>query len=290
MRALVFLLMLPFIMSSAAAEKSYLWEVYAGNSNIIEYESYIKKNNPFYADEISADGLWRHPMEFTLLRHAVLKSNCNADVKFMPYHIDVSHIRMIEEVESGRVIALPSAVFDNDPRVLESFYLSAPILEAKDFYVGLYTHEDRRDILKLNNLDTLRSLRYSVGETWIIDRKVLKDLGFRSVPSESWSTILNMVVHNRADVVLQPFAPTEDMSFFDTGSGLTFVPVPNIKVNFSAGRRYAVSKKHPEGKKMLECLNQGLEKLRENGTINQYLIQSGVLDPRIYDFEVLSSD
>lgn len=200
----------------------------------------------------------------------------------------MSFIRSIREVSEGRFLSFPVATFPKSP-IHEEFpvLISDPILEEDQFFVGLFTHENRDDILSLTDLDEIRKLKFVVVENWPIDIQVLEERGFTTILAADWGSALRIIKAGRGDVLMQPFGSGPTMSFTDDASGETFIPIPNIKMPFNHSRNYMVSPNHPDGEEFLKYLNEGIRIMKENGRLEEYFIAAGVIDPRIADFDEL---
>ncbi|WP_150525094.1 hypothetical protein [Roseibium sediminis] len=268
-----------------ALDKSYVFPVNEGN--LVHYQRFLDGRDPLKINDFSGPNLNRHVFEFITFQRALHDGGCDCKVEYVPFTADTSHARAIAEVKAGREISHPVAGFDSDPRYAEGIYLSVPILNADEFYVGLYTHSERQDILSLRDKEAIHNLRYTASESWVVDMQVLRSYRFHVVPAFSWQSAIDMIRFERADIILQPVSPEPDFHFTIDDEGNRFLPIPGVKLNFPAGRRYFVSRNHPDGAEFLEVLNRGLQKLESSGYLRKGQIAAGVIDPRIKDWEVV---
>ncbi len=252
-------------------------------------QEYFSDFDPFAFGPVKKDGLDRHLAEQVIFTMAPIIGECNCKINIEPYKASTSFARSIQTVSSGANPSFPIAIFDTkDSLALKDTLLSDPITKEDEFFVGLYTHEDRSDILSLSDLSEIRELEFVVAENWFADIEVLEKRNFNTNVVGGWASILRSIESSRGDVIMQPFSGTEDMSFTDEITGKRFLPIPGIKLAFSHARRYMVSETHPQGgQKFVDTINAGLKVLREKGVIEDYMTKAGVFDPRIAEFEEL---
>lgn len=271
--------------TAQALDKNYVFPVNEGN--LVHYQRFLDGRDPLMIEEFSGSGLNRHVFELITFQRALHEGGCDCTVEYVPFTADTSHARAIVEVKAGREISHPVAGFDNDPRYAEGVYLSVPILDADEFYVGLYTHSERKDVLSLRDKEAIHNLRYTASESWVVDMLVLRSYRFKVIPAFSWQSAIDMIRFKRADIILQPVSPEPDFHFTIDDEGNHFLPIPGVKLNFPAGRRYFISRNHPDGAEFLEVLNRGLRKLEAIGYLQKGQVAAGVIDPRIKDWEVV---
>ena len=272
-------------MPASALDKSYVFPVNEGN--LVHYQRFLNGRDPLAIEEFSGSNLNRHVFEMITFQRALHEGGCECKVEYVPFTADTSHARAIVEVKAGRDISHPVAGFDTDPRYADGVYLSAPILNADEFFVGLYTYSERKDILDLRDQEAIRALRYAASESWVVDMQVLRSYDFKVVPGVSCQSAIHMIRFKRADIILQPVSPEADFHFTIDDEGNHFLPIPGVKLNFPAGRRYFVSRNHPDGVAFLEVLNRGLLKLEASGYLRKGQVAAGVIDPRIADWIVI---
>lgn len=258
----------------------------AEHHDLDAYRSYVSDFDPLSTDEIKP-GLWRHLAEHVIFTVAPVIGGCKCTIRLEPSPQDVTFARLIAEIDSGRMLSYPVATFPELVRDDSNVLLSDPILGPDEFYVGLYTHESRRDILEITDLDQIRKLRFVVASNWDIDRQVLAERGFTTVTGADFESALRMLWAGRADVMLQPFATGPGMSFLDAESGESFYPIAGVKMLFPHGRAYMVSATHPQSAEFLGYLNAGLHIMRARGQLRTYLEKAGVIDRRIAGFRDL---
>lgn len=230
----------------------------------------------------------RHQLEMLIFQVAPILGGCECKIVLNSYEVDTPHARSIEQVISGEELSHPIAVFGGDSRVQSDLYLSDPVLAAEDFFVGLYTHEDRQEVLSITDEDQVRDLRFVAGQDWEIDNKIIDDYGLPHILADNWKSVTYMLRDGRADVLMQPFFPTSDLSFMD--DDMKFIPIPNMRMRFPQSRVYFVSKVHPDGREFSEYLNKGIRILSEGDFLKRAHEWAGVINPATEEFEIIFED
>ena len=278
-------LCLAFGQAAEASPKIFTFNIQP--HNLAEYNEFLDGRQVTEIDDLSNEAHSRHVMELFLFQRALHDSNCNCVVHYEANSNLRTHVRAIADVRAGREVAHPVAGFSNDPRYLDGVSLSEAILPASDFHVGLYTHENRHDILSIDDPAQVRDLRFTAGRSWVVDNQVIDQYGFRKVVADGWSSAIKMIAASRADVIMQPISSQPDFSITDSKTGEKLLPIPSIKLLFGAARQYFVSELHPDGSFLLEHLNAGIKKLSDSGLLTSANIGSGLLNPMTQDWFVI---
>lgn len=271
---------------SAQAETK-IYNVSMIEANYNDYMELLDGRDPMEIEDRGAFAPTRMTLEPFIFQIAPILGGCDCKIEVHPYTVDTPHARTLEQIRRGVEISHPIAGFESDPRYDENIILSEPILTSEEFFVGLYVHEDRKDLLALTNPDDIHALRYVVSEHWEVDKSVINHYGFNMVTGQSWNEIIQFLVAERGDVILQPFTAEADMSFTDTVIDAKFVPIPNVKLAFPFGRYYTVSRKFEGSEDFVEALNKGIKMLRDDGTLYRANIHAGITNPKIEDFTEL---
>lgn len=264
-----------------------IYEFKVIQNDLEKYHKFLGGRDPLKITDTQHKNFWRHPLELFMFQIAPVIGGCNCKIVYKGFTSRTTHARAITNVRSGRWIAHPIAGFPNDNRLNKDLYHSEPILRPEEFFVGLYTHSKREDILALKEIKKIKKLRFITVGTWKVDRQLIRNMGFKLVTADHWHNLLKMIQANRADIVLQPFSSRKNFAFEAGNPSQTFVPIRNIKISFGQGRIYFVSRKHPEGKKFLTHLNRGLRILRKNGFLRKANENAGVINPKIHNWSVI---
>ncbi|TRD16672.1 amino acid ABC transporter substrate-binding protein [Palleronia caenipelagi] len=271
--------------TAAQQETTYVTRLL--REDLANYLDMLDGRDPLEIEDLGATASTRMTFEPLVMQVAPVLGGCNCRVVYEPYDVHTPHARTIEQVRAGRELTHGVAGFSDDSRYAEGIWLSEPILDRQDFYVGFYTLEERTDVLAVTDFAEIRNLRFGVTRTWELDRDVIAQYGFREQTADSWPTILRMIAAGRADVVLQPFAASsDDLSFEDVANGARLKPIPGMRLLFGQGRHFIVSQNHPDGAEFLKALNRGIGILRDQGVLRRGMAHAGVIAPQTESFEI----
>ncbi|TRD22766.1 ABC transporter substrate-binding protein [Palleronia caenipelagi] len=279
------LALLPF---SATADELKIIRSQLNRGNLLDYERLLNGRDPLEVEDFGAFADNRMVAEHFILQIAPVLGGCDCRVVYEPYDVETPHARTIQQIREGATLTHGVAGFSDDSRYRDDVWLSDPILSADDFYVGLYTHDARAEVLATEDDEDLKNLRYAVGRHWEIDNLVLERNGLTAIPADNWESLVQMIIRGRADVVMQPFQTGPGMSFEEIAIGETFLPIPGVKMKFGQGRHFVVSKTHPDGEAFLAALNQGIKILQQDGLLNEIMTNAGVVNPNAEDLRVIS--
>ena len=258
-------------------------------NNLQEYKNFIGSDDPLTITSFEHRNATRHIAEIQIFVLALMRGGCSCTIEIASLPREPSFSRQIDIVSSGHQVSHPIATFTDDPRIdPDKLFLSDLILAKDAFEVGLYTEEGRKDVLSITDINKVRDLRFVVSGGWDLDIDVLKRNNLNFVLGEEWGALLQMIKAGRGDVIMQPFASTPDLSVHYEDVGMTFRPVPGVKMNFGHGRHYFVSKLHPDGANLIGWLNAGIRDLRDEGLLAAFWVQSGVINPQAADFVSLN--
>lgn len=243
-----------FSFPSWAAVQTQKTKSFSLNSDhVFKLENFLDGRNPLLIDYFDHPDMDRHIMEMFWFMVAPMLGGCNCQIDYIPSD-DSVHARSILQVKNGIEVAHPIAIFKNDPRIQpDTILLSEPIFGGEDFFVGFFTDENRKDVLKTDKIEEIKKLQVGVAENWPVDIAVIKDHQFPMVKKANRDSI---IVRGRADVTLQPFRPTADFGFDERKVNTYFRPIVGFKAVFNYGRRFFVSSKHPFGPELLAALNR----------------------------------
>lgn len=269
-----------------AAKKTYIFHLI--DQNYDDFQTMIAGNDPFDFDNWHKLDLDRQKLEALIFMVAPVLGGCECEITYEPYLEETPHARSIELVRTGLELSHPISVFSDDSRVQDGVYLSETILDPDKFFVGLYTHSDRAEVLGAKSAKEIAEMRFVAGHDWEIDNKIIDNMGVPHLYADTWNNLLSMLEIGRADVVMQPFQATDDLGFVDSESGEKFMPIPDVKMPFNQGRRYFVSKVHPDGEMFLESLNQGIALLEQKDNILYRAHEwAGVINPETEDYAIV---
>lgn len=200
--------------------------------------------------------------------------------------------RALAEVITGR-IDLPSQTvwsseLDEHP---DALLPSLAIVRRGEWQAGLYTTENRADVLAVRSVEELQQLIGVAPRNWVEDWRALGTIGLKEVLDVQVSDadpILQMIHAGRADVTLRQFSSAPDLGWDLGYAPARILPIAGFKVALEASRHFAVSRARPDAETLVRQLDVGLAELRQRGVIAGVLEAIGLLQPRVAGWRVVN--
>lgn len=261
--------------------------VYSTEGPLQEYTQLINNRPNFMHDQqpLQLKMSQRAVSEIHLYHEAVSRSGLGVSLILKPESTTMQRAFIL--AQAGRMISFTetySHVDIVDKR--DNFYISQPVLNKGEYPVGLYTSIDN-NYARTTKAHQLSRLSAASHPQWHTDWSILESLNLTHIhPVDSMLSALDLVAKQKADFVLRAFQAGEGFTF--THKGGVFVPIVGVKVFFHDSRHFLVSKKHPNGQRLFEALQIGLEKMRERGDITKIYQRFGVMDKRVDDWVVVN--
>ena len=246
-----------------------------------DYQQFVGKRDPLSLTHFDGPGSRRDVAELVLVQQALALGGLKRPVKLVKVdNSSDSYSRYLKEILSGNATMGGNTAWLVDLKPIEDkVFISPPLIRQGEFEAGLYTTPDNSKAIAARSLADVQQLTAVVAESWKPDVSTLESLKLGQIlKTQSWDSMVGMVVKHRADMLLAPFQPTPDMSL--EASGHKFVPIPNIKVGLQGSRHLFVSKLAPAGKETALALEKGLTILREKGLIERAYKESGFFNTR----------
>lgn len=243
-----------------------------------DYFRFLAGRDPHAITDFAGLGARRDVVEVVLLTQALRLGGLNASLHFQ--RVD-SYSRILRELETGRADMAANSVWlaDVKPRS-ESMFVSEPVLAPGSLEAVLYTSARNQQARSARTLADLRALRFISNQSWTADWATLNQLKLPKLQSTAtWSSMVNMVIRDRADVLLAPLQPTPD-GVLKIGSD-TLVVIPHMKVKLLGSRHFVVSRHRAGSEKVFEALQKGLRTLRQTGQIDRAYQAAGLFQPQL---------
>ncbi len=166
-------------------------------------------------------------------------------------------------------------------------YKSIDVIENGTFEAGFYTNEENNLLnRKIGGVEEIKNLRVVSSKFWPVDWISLEKSGFINIYDGSkWENMLLHVINNRADILLAPFQPTDDLSF--QVNGIKFFPIIGYKIKLEGTRHFVISSKNSYGGEVNIYLKRGLSKMKEEGIIEKMYRESGFYNEKVKDWIVV---
>ncbi len=280
---ILFTIILSILLTPTFALSSECISVASYTGTIKSYKNYIECNggDPLAINDYGAPGITRTMLSILILVQALHVGDFPCEMEFKNYP---NSGRAISEVKKGNVTLLAEDMWKSN--FDESVYMTAPLIRAGEFEKGIYVKKDSHFLNTTTPLKSLKDHVPLVGNTWTTDIDLLREMGFTQIETAPrYNQIFKMMGKGRADFSLIEFPNRDNLS--QTVENVELHPIPNAKIAFADSRNFMVSKKHPQGKTVYTALEKGMKILRENGTIDRALRQSGVINDRIKDWAVI---
>ena len=246
-----------------------------------DYDIFLAGRDPITISDYSGLGSRRDVVEVLLIQQALALGGMTDPIRFI---VASSHARIIKQVHSGTAVMTGNSIWYDLLNDRDLLYVSEAIIENGQFEAGLYTILENQQALDAKSLEDVRTLTAVSSKAWLIDWQTLNSMEMGSlINTVKWSSMVKMVAKGRADFLLAPFQPSNDMSF--TPEGIHLVPVPDIKIGLQGTRHFAVSKRHPKGKEVIKALDAGILLLKEQGLVNKAYTDSGFFNNRVKDWK-----
>lgn len=213
-----------------------------------------------------------------------------------PVHLQLvpqpNYARSLAEALAGR-IDLPSQTIwarELDEHA-QALLRSLPVIQAGEWQLGLYTTENRTDVLAVRTLEQLRGLVGVAPRSWVEDWRVLASLGLKElIDVQNNDGIFPMIQAGRADFTLYSFSTEPDLGSQPSYSPSRILPIRGFKVALPATRHFAVARVAPDAQALVEQLDSGLSRLRDRGAIARAFERSGVFDQRVADWQLIGNN
>lgn len=202
--------------------------------------------------------------------------------------------QMIEVPNSAReklMVQSGSAVISSQDLFAVAFpedvYMSSPVIPLGSFRKGIYGRLDNDILRSVSRVDQLQKMSAVSFSEWKVDWLTLNEMKLGSlVSTPTQEAMFKLVAHRGIDFTLCEFPPSKNLSM--TIAGIELHPVPGLVVVLKGSRHFMVSQKHPDGPRIFESLQLGLEILHQEGRIARYLTDVGFYNPAVADWKVLN--
>jgi len=246
-----------------------------------DYDLFLAGRNPLDIHDYSGVGSRRGVVEVVLIQQALALGGVHYPIRFV---VTSSHARIIKQVHSGKAVMTGNSTWHDLLNDSDLLYVSESIVDDGQSVAGLYTILENQKAISAKSLQDVRSLTAVSSKAWLVDWQTLNAMKISSlINTVKWSSMVKMVSRGRADFLLAPFHPSKDMSF--SQEGIHLVPVPGIKVGLEGTRHFAVSKRHPKGKEVINALDIGIKLMKEQGVVYKAYSDAGFFNNKVKEWE-----
>ena len=246
--------------------------IYIRDDVFIDYQEFVNNRDLLSIKNFSGKTIRRDVVDMILAQQALILGGFNHTFRYIPGKVNFRNTRMLQD--GKLLISFDSYWLTDAKRLQDKIYISAPVIRNGEYVAGIYTSPENKKVLNLKTLQDLKSFTAVSTPKWKTDWATLNALPLKElIREDEWLSMARMVNIGWIDFMLIPFHSTEDMSF--KMDKIHLIPVPKVAVLLKDSRHFVISKKHPAGYAAYLAIEQGLKRLRNEGTIKQAYTQSG---------------
>ncbi len=239
------------------------------------YEDYLKfvaGRDIIDIDNFSGKNIRRDVVDMIIAQQALKLGGFDYKFNYAPGKVNFRNTKMLE---NGKLLISFDSYWQQDAIPLaDKVFITAAVIRNGEYVAGIYTSPNNNKTLAISKLSDLNGLSAVSTTKWRTDWQTLQNLPLRKlIEEDSWLSMVRMVNIQWVDFILMPFNSTPDKSF--TMDKIHLVPVDGIGVILKDSRHFVISKKHPRGKEAFEAINDGLNIMRQQGTIVKAYQQAG---------------
>ncbi|MGM9482089.1 hypothetical protein ACS5PN_12955 [Roseateles sp. NT4] len=244
---------------------------------LLDYQRFLAGRDPAAITDYGGALSRRDVVEVVLIHQALARQDRKLRLSMAPMPTSQ---RLQAELRIGHAACSATTYWREDFPQPDGLLFSDAVLLEGEFEAGLYTTPGNAQALAARQLRDVQQLRVLSNNTWRVDWQTLEQLGMANLQHvASWNLMPRMLQQGRADLLLAPFQPTPDMAL--VVDGVRLVPIPGLKVSMRGTRHFLVSATHALGPRLLDQLNAGLARLRQQGLVRRAYEQSGFFNAKV---------
>lgn len=278
-----FLLVFLFCAGGVANAQTVL--TLAASTKIINtYKAFLKdkQQHPLEMTDLRSEHGIRAVAELIIIQQALNAAGMPVEIEFVE---TPNSARSLVMMHNGDVVMTGHTVFST--AVTANMYKGKTVIPKGRFLKGIYGLKQNKLLQRTKTLAELRKFRGVSSQSWTVDWLTMQNLyldTLRHVPR--YAMMVSLIANGKADFALLEFPSTDDLLIEYEGTVLA--PIPGVTIALDDSRHFAVSKKHPDGSRVFEALEKGLEILRAQGLIKQYLTDVGFYNQTVQDWTLLN--
>ncbi len=190
--------------------------------------------------------------------------------------------RMLNDLEEGRIDGTAIGIWRNEAR-LEALDISPALFRKNEFVKGLYS--TKAVLRKIHSFDQIKTAVFLTNQNWQHDWALLQCAGLQLLHVGYYEQMFNMIKLGRGDFVPITFGPKADLE--RNQFGIKLYPFPDYKLVFPDSSHFVINTSNQKGKQLLDDLQVGLAKLRDDGAIEDAYERIGIINNTVADWEPL---
>lgn len=234
-------------------------------------ESLIRVNHCPDPDSAIMSDIQRITMELMLICHGVRQMGIAEQIRLIPFP---NITRGLSLLAQGEIDILGNTVFSSTAKDFPDLLRSADVIREGEFEVGLFTTENRTDILNKRSLAEFQQLNGVTVLNWSGDIRTMESLGLKQVLFAPRRDLLAGMIENRRADFTFSYLKEEIV----TRIGGKLVRIPGVKASFIGARAFMIA---PARKDILSAVNLYLtgQRAQASDQIRQAFIHAGFIAP-----------
>lgn len=229
----------------------------------------------------------RMEAELLLLCNALRLGGYDAPIAFV---FAYNYNRALSEAVAGRIDLPTQSVWAAEiAEHADALLSSEPLIAPGEWVVGLYTTQNRADVLAADSPEKVRRLVAAAPRGWVEDWRALETLGLRGlIDVQENQRIPAMIAAGHADFTLRNFSANPDMGHALVDPPLRMLPIRGVKLGFPTSRHFAISRARPDAEALKAALDRGIAALRASGALDRVMAAVGLRDARVKDWVAIA--
>lgn len=252
-----------------------------------DYALFLDGRDPLEITAFGGKHSRRDVIEVVLIQQALQRGGWRGDVNLLP---GGNYARMMQMIADGEADITGSSTWFRDiSRNEQRIAASEAIIPNGKFEAGFYMLADNPNRLKTHNLRAIRLMRGASNRNWTPDWLALGKLGLADlIHVPAWELMVQFVAEGRADFLLAPFQPGQEMEL--VVNDVRMLPIPGFKIALDGSRHFAVNKASDFSSDLIVAVNQGIAELSAIGRIEQAYRESGFFHPAVRTWTLIGKE
>jgi len=265
-------LLLISIINSTCYARSNDILIYIRDDVYEDYQNFVGDRDVLTITDFSGKTVRRDVVDMIIAQQALQLGGFAYEFSYAPGKVNFRNTKMLQ---NGDLLISFDSYWNTDAQALaDKLYISDAVIRNGEYIAGIYTTPNNQKVLKIRELDDLKTLTSISTPKWRTDWNTLQSLPLKElIKEDSWLSMTRLVNLQWVDFMLMPFNSTPDQSF--TMEKIHLVPVKNVGIILKDSRHFVISKQHPQGKKAYIAINRGLKILRKQGAIEKAYTDAG---------------
>lgn len=275
------------IKTSYANHGEHSLRVVVADDVLRDYVLFLDGRDPLEITSFEGKHSRRDVIEVVLIQQALQRGGWRGDVNLLP---GGNYARMMQMIADGEADITGSSTWFRDiSRNGQRIAASDAIIPIGKFEAGFYMLADNPNRLKIHNQRGIRLMRGASNRNWKPDWQALGKLGLVDlIHVPAWELMVQFVAEGRADFLLAPFQPGQDMEL--VVNGVRMLPIPDFKIALDGSRHFALNKAKDYSEDLIVAVNQGIAELSATGRIEQAYQESGFFHPGVRDWTLIGAE